>query len=45
MKKKFLNIGVTNIIDPGKYENEKIVKKKSTYSHYTTGLRRNIKLF
>ncbi len=44
-EKKFLNIGITNIIDPGKFEAEKILGKKSVFSHYTTGLRKNIKLF
>ncbi len=44
-EKKFLDIGISHIIDPGRYEREKILRKKSTFSHYTTGVRRNIKLF
>ena len=38
------DFGITTLIDPGQYENEKFAEKKSTNSHYTSKVLKTIKI-
>lgn len=44
-EKKFIDIGVNYIVDPGKFTDENISEKKTAFSHYTGQARKVIKLF
>ena len=38
------DFGITTLIDPGQYENEKFAEKKSTNSHYTSKVLKTINI-
>lgn len=44
-EKTFIDLGVNYIVDPGKFADEIISEKKTTFSHYTGEARKVIKLF
>jgi hypothetical protein len=44
-RKKIPEIGISEFIDAGKSENEKHHEKKSTFSHYTSGVLKTHKLY
>ena len=44
-EKEFIDIGLSSVVDPGKFQDEKFSEKKTTFSHYTSRDRKIIKLF
>ena len=38
------DFGISTLIDPGQYEDDKPAEKKSVYSHYTSKVLKTIKL-
>ena len=40
----YADFGITTLIDPGQYENEKFAEKKSINSHYTSKVLKTINI-
>lgn len=44
-EKDFIDIGLGHLVDPGRFMNDGVAEKKTTFSHYTSGDRKICKLF